>query len=129
MSIEPWIGQDCEEPAGVLRERCEAWAAQNAERLDLRPELPEAIINRAAEVWRPLVAIADRVGADWPGRIRAAAVVLATGGDDADEQDQLVLLLTDIRDAFGDEDVISTAQPARVPERGRGGSLGCPSSR
>ena len=99
------------------------------EHLDPRPELPDAIINRAAEVWCPLVAIADRVGADWPARIRAAAVVLATGGDDADEQDQSVLLLTDIRDAFGDEDVISTAHLLAAPERGGGESVGCPSSR
>jgi hypothetical protein len=108
-SIEPWIGQDCEEPAALLRERAEVWAEQNLERLDLRPELPDVIINRAAEVWRPLIAIGDRVGGTWPTRIRRAAVVLATGGDDADEQDQLVLLLSDIRDAFGDQDVIATS--------------------
>jgi hypothetical protein len=108
-AIEPWIGQDGEELAELLRERAEAWAKQNLEHLDPRPVLPDSIINRAAEVWRPLLAIADRVGGDWPTRIRRAAEVLATGGDDADEQDALVLLLSDIRDAFGEATVISTA--------------------
>jgi hypothetical protein len=108
-AIDPWIGQDCEEPAESLRDRAQAWAEQNMESLGPRPALPGSIVNRAAEVWRPLLAIADRVGADWPTRTRRAAVNLATGGDAADEQDGLVLLLADIREAFGKATVISTA--------------------
>jgi 5S rRNA maturation endonuclease (ribonuclease M5) len=106
--LEDWIGQDCEPLAAPLGERCEQWAEAHLDELNPRPQLPAGIINRAAEVWRPLVAIADRVGGDWPARIRDAAVALATGGDDHDELDQRVQLLLDIRDAFGDERIIST---------------------
>ncbi len=108
--IEPWIGQDCEELAEPLRERAAAWADQNVGHLEKRPELPEGFINRAAEVWRPLVAIGDRAGDHWPKRIRRAAEVLATGGDGNDERDERIELLSDIRGAFGANLTITTAQ-------------------
>jgi hypothetical protein len=106
--VADWIGQDCEPLAAPLRELAARWAQENVSGLDARPELPTGIVNRAAEVWRPLVAIADRAGGEWPDRIRAAARELAVGGDGRDDVDPLVRLLVDIRDAFGGEIAIFT---------------------
>jgi hypothetical protein len=35
------------------------------------------LINRGGDNWRPLFAIADLIGFDWPMRIRQAALALA----------------------------------------------------
>lgn len=61
------------------------------------PELPSGLKGRRADNWRPLVAIADGAGGDWPERARQAAESLNTdgGGDTAS-----IMLLSDIRDIF-----------------------------
>jgi Protein of unknown function (DUF3631) len=61
------------------------------------PPLPAPLRNRQADNWRPLIAIADAFGADWPMRAREAAMVFA--GEHQDE-DVAVILLRDIRDIF-----------------------------
>ena len=110
-SIEMWIGQLTEHQADPLRERCEAWAAQNMDALyGAEPELPPGMINRAAEVWWALLAIADLVGEDWPARARAAARALSTGGDDRDDRGDQVLLLADVSTAFVERDTVTTSE-------------------
>jgi hypothetical protein len=37
------------------------------------PVMPDGVTDRAAEVWEPLVAIADVAGGHWPATARAAA--------------------------------------------------------
>src|SRR5258708_3670961 len=74
------------------------WARDNAERIwDADPEVPDGMINRTADNWRPLLAIADAAGGEWPARARSAAALCA-GSDDA--QSLGVMLLADIRDVF-----------------------------
>jgi hypothetical protein len=41
-----------------------------------RPMLPASILDRDADVWEPLIAIADAAGGRWPELARAAAVAL-----------------------------------------------------
>jgi putative DNA primase/helicase len=63
------------------------------------PEIPEALHDRAADNWRPLMAIADCAGGEWPARARRAALELSA--DSAADQDSIgTLLLGDIRAAF-----------------------------
>lgn len=67
------------------------------------PALPPGVTNRLADVWRGLVAIADLAGGHWPATSRRIAAGIASTADDA--QDSLgVLLLADLRDAFGDRE-------------------------
>ena len=66
-------------------------------------------MNRRAEVWWALLAIAERVAGDWPERARDAAAELASGGDGTDDVPDQVRLLVDIRAAFGKEKAISTS--------------------
>ena len=63
------------------------------------PQMPPGIYNRAADNWRPLLAIAEAVGGDeWPVKARKAAVALV--GGDVDEVSRTELLLSDIRTIF-----------------------------
>jgi putative DNA primase/helicase len=62
----------------VLRRKAARWAADNFAKLtDPDPKIPDALNDRAADNWRPLLAIADLAGEDWPKRAREAALVLS----------------------------------------------------
>jgi putative DNA primase/helicase len=103
-----------------LRRQATRWAADNFERLkDPDPLVPEALNDRAADNWRPLLAIADLAGGEWPQRAREAARLLSGEGHDAASLN--VLLLGDCQSAFGDETVIRSAdlvaKLAADPER------------
>jgi len=83
-----------------LRERLESWAAAHVGALrDAEPTLPDALDDRACDVWEPLLAIADLAGGDWPERARSAALALSAGVER--EDDSLgVRLLADVRCVF-----------------------------
>jgi Protein of unknown function (DUF3631) len=95
--------RDSEEFA-TLRSKAARWAADNFDKLvDPDSAVPEALNDRAADNWRPLLAIADLAGGEWPARARAAALTLS--GESA--EDALgIELLKDVRLAFKDDDVI-----------------------
>jgi putative DNA primase/helicase len=61
------------------------WVRDHLEALKAAdPDVPDALHDRAADNWRPLFAIADAAGGEWPSRARRAAVTLTAGdGDDA----------------------------------------------
>jgi hypothetical protein len=60
-----------------LRQRAARWAADNEEALrGADPSIPDGLHDRAADNWRPLLAIADLVGGNWPQRARGAACTL-----------------------------------------------------
>jgi hypothetical protein len=84
----------------TLRECLAAWAADEVEAMaDARPEMPPGIEDRDADVWEPLLAIADAVGADWPERARGAAVALVGAARDA-EPSLGIKLLADLKTLF-----------------------------
>jgi hypothetical protein len=56
--------------------------------------------DRAADIWKPLVIIADVAGGDWPQRARDAAVFLAGAARVAAKSGSDVELLQHIREAF-----------------------------
>ncbi len=64
------------------------------------PEMPPGIVDRAADVWEPLLAIADVVGGDWSKLARACAVTLDQERSQG-EPSWGVRLLTDIWRVFG----------------------------
>jgi hypothetical protein len=64
--------------------------------------MPEGLADRAADVWEPLLAVADAAGGDWPARARVAAVALVAAK--AEKEPSLgVRLLADIRAIFDQE--------------------------
>src|ERR1700730_12092448 len=91
-----------------LRSRGARWAADNFSKLtDPDPDIPDALNDRAADNWRPLLAIADLAGGAWPQRARESACLLSGEGHDSTSVN--VELLADIRLAFGETDVIRSA--------------------
>jgi hypothetical protein len=69
--------------------------------------VPETLNDRAADSWEPLLAVADAAGGTWPTRARLAAIALSA---DEDMPSSVGMrLLADIRDAFGEEDHLSTS--------------------
>ncbi|MFD5564983.1 DUF3631 domain-containing protein [Kitasatospora griseola] len=61
----------------ALRKRLATWADTVRDKLnDTWPELPDGINDRQADVWEPLLAVADAAGGHWPARARAACVQL-----------------------------------------------------
>ncbi len=76
------------------------FVADNAARLEAcDPVLPSGAFNRLADNWRPLFAIAEIAGGDWPQRA-AVAFSKLNSQDDADAQGLGMMLLADVRQAF-----------------------------
>ena len=91
---------DRTESLDMLARQIARWAKDNSERIGVTdPQMPPGIYNRAADNWRPLLAIAEAVGGDeWPLKARKAAVALV--GGEVDEVSRTELLLSDIRAIF-----------------------------
>jgi putative DNA primase/helicase len=90
----------------ALRSQAARWAADNFDKLaDADPKMPD-LNDRAADNWRPLLAIADLAGGTWPQEARRAACLLSGEAQDGAIG---VELLRDIRSAFGDADVIRSS--------------------
>jgi hypothetical protein len=84
----------------TLRRQLTAWADSLFELPD--PELPDVLLRQAGRVgdrWRPLIAIADLAGGQWPKLVRDAA----QEDVEAEQQPDLIQrLLVSIRSAFND---------------------------
>jgi putative DNA primase/helicase len=86
-----------EDRSGSLRNTarmCARWA-DDCDLADYDPEMGE-LINRVADNWRPLFAIADAIGSDWPMRVREAAKALSP----RESESIGPMLLLDIKAAF-----------------------------
>jgi Protein of unknown function (DUF3631) len=84
----------------ALARKAARWAKDHAERVAATdPEMPDGIINRMADNWRPLLAIADAADGGWPERARKATSAARAAAAD-DEASRLELLLRDIRETF-----------------------------
>ncbi|TQM44110.1 uncharacterized protein DUF3631 [Pseudonocardia cypriaca] len=71
------------------------------------PEMP--VFNRAADVWEPLIAVADHAGGEWPERARLAAKELTEAKIENSIMPDDLKLLSDIRDVWpADEPRIHT---------------------
>jgi putative DNA primase/helicase len=93
----------------TLARRCARWT------LDCRdacasadPAIPPELFNRVEDNWRPLLAIADAIGGEWPRRLREIAVNIAQleAGEDPSVGTRL---LQDIREILGDREWISSS--------------------
>jgi hypothetical protein len=97
--VEPYRTRIHEREGFALRDRLAAWAEQVTERvMDSWPQMPDEVTDRPADVWEPLLAVADAAGGAWPERARAACVSLVTASKANDKGSLGVRLLTDLRD-------------------------------
>jgi hypothetical protein len=82
-----------------LREQLAQWAEHaRGFVMGAWPDMPDGVSDRPADVWEPLLAIADAAGGDWPTRAREACVTLVTASKANDKGSLGVRLLTDLRD-------------------------------
>jgi Protein of unknown function (DUF3631) len=103
--VEDLYLDDVEEEADGLRLWLESWADQAVGTLRLtRPIRIDGLRDRTNEVWRPLLAIAELAGDEWPDRARGAAAELVEGSNDT-EASLGLLLLGDVRTVFAERDV------------------------
>ncbi|MEU6453641.1 DUF3631 domain-containing protein [Streptomyces sp. NPDC047065] len=97
--VEPFRARVHEAEGHKLRDRLAAWAEHaRGFVMGAWPEMPDGVSDRPADVWEPLLAIADAVGGHWPERARAACVTLVTASRANDKGSIGVRLLTDLRD-------------------------------
>lgn len=100
--VEPYRERIHKAEGHKLRERLATWAGTVREKLEgAWPELPEGISDRPADVWEPLLAVADAAGGHWPERARAACVQLVTAAKANDKGSVGIRLLADLQDIFG----------------------------
>jgi hypothetical protein len=95
-----------------FRDRLAAWAKTEDAKNKLRVTLvdsafPESLTDRAVEVCEPLFKIAIAAGGDWYKRIRDAAAFIFGAEED---ENQATLQLAAIRDAFQEDDRLSTSE-------------------
>jgi hypothetical protein len=97
--VEPYRRRINEQEGHQIRGLIAVWARSATIKW---PDLPDEIQDRDADVWEPLIAIADAVGGDWPQQARVAAVALLGEGREADAS-LGVRLLADLRIVFADD--------------------------
>lgn len=97
-----------DEPLGhALRDELEEWASARHGELREIPVMPPGVEDRPADVWEPLLAVADAAGGHWPGSGRSACSALAKAGVSR-EASLGIRLLTDLHTVFNGEDKLPT---------------------
>jgi hypothetical protein len=100
-----------------LQRQAVRWANDTAAELQAAdPHVPPELDDRAADNWRPLLAIAEAAGGAWVTRARTAAVALSRHDDG--EQGLSIQLLSDVREVLKKNqpqgDTIASAELVRV---------------
>lgn len=107
--MEPFEEQYAEAEAAPIRQRLAGWIAAVAPGLAAsRPVMPGRVVDRPAEVWRALLAVADAAGAQWPDRSRDACRYFVL--DTVPVATQGIRLLADLKALYADRDRLSTVE-------------------
>jgi hypothetical protein len=116
--VESFRIRYAESEAKPIRDALVEWCEEKeGDLLIAEPSLPEGIEDRDADVWEPLIAIADVAGGDWPETARRAAVYLTKEGAE-ETVTSGVELLQHIREAFeGDERIMTKTLLERLISR------------
>lgn len=106
--VEPFRLREHEHQGHAIRDHLAQWAAEVGQDAGASwPAMPDGVVDRPAEVWEPLLAVAEVAGGEWPERARAACIeICGTRGNRG--QSLGVRLLVDLRTVFGGEDALST---------------------
>ena len=106
--VEPFRTREHEAPGHAIRNKLAEWAFTVGVNVGAAwPEMPDGVVDRPAEVWEPLIAVADAAGGDWPRRAREACLALVKVA--LDRRVTLgIRLLADLRTIFGEADALHT---------------------
>ncbi|SIT53158.1 conserved hypothetical protein [Mesorhizobium prunaredense] len=107
-TVEPYRRRVHRPEGELVHKRLAGWAEFIAADIgEAWPEMPFGIKDRDADVWEPLLAVADAAGGNWPGRARVALVALVALSKESTPS-LGVRLLSDIKTVFSDNDVLAT---------------------
>ncbi|WLW53248.1 DUF3631 domain-containing protein [Streptomyces sp. YU58] len=96
---EPYRRRVHEKQGHALRDRLAKWADTIRDDIAAAwPEMPEGVSDRPADVWEPLLAVADAAGGHWPERARVACLELVRAAGEGSGSSVGIRLLTDLRD-------------------------------
>jgi hypothetical protein len=99
--VAPFRERDAATEATPIKERINDWAAIHLESLTARrPEMPDGVDDRPAEIWEPLLAVADEVGGEWPERARGACEHFIFDAAEIVEPTLGIRLLRDVKAVF-----------------------------
>jgi hypothetical protein len=78
--------------AGPLRRKFARFVLDHGNAISTaRPAMPASLNDRAADIWEPLVVLADLAGGDWPALARQAATSLSAAMQDSNIPGSLLL--------------------------------------
>jgi len=106
--VEPYRRRVNGPEANMIGQRLAGWSDEVRGRLSF-PELPPEIVDRDADVWEPLICIADLAGGHWPERARAAAIALVPQSSEANQSIGLQLLADLQRICLGQQRMYSSS--------------------
>ncbi len=110
--VEPYRRRVHAADGHALRDRLGGWIAQVWQHIDgAWPKMPDGIHDRNADVWEPLLTIADAAGGHWPESARCSAVSLVSAVRD-NGGSLGIRLLADLRSAFTSSGVDKLATEA-----------------
>jgi hypothetical protein len=114
--------EDAFDPDGLraactpVRRRLARWTQDISKGLiGAQPERVRGVDNRAWNNWKPLLALAEAAGGEWPSRARAAAIALTAGDSEADTD--YAELIGAVKEVFGDREAMSTVDLAKAIAR------------
>jgi putative DNA primase/helicase len=85
----------------ILAQKASSWERLNRHQLQgAEPQVPEGLHNRAADNWRPLLAIAHSAGGHWPDTARQVALQLS-GEAELPERVHLLIAIRSIFESTG----------------------------
>jgi hypothetical protein len=100
--VEPFRQRLHAEDGYRIRNRLSVWSSVVGATVGLAwPQFPIGISDRPAEVWEPLLAVAEAAGGEWPERARQACLALCKAAEDR-RVSLGIRLLSDLRIIFGD---------------------------
>jgi hypothetical protein len=106
--VEPYEEEEVISAATPLRDQLAGWASTVRDDLrGARPEMPAGVVDRKAEIWRALLAVAEAAGGDWPKRAREACEHFALGAE-VPGASLGIRLLVDLKEIFGEHDRMKT---------------------
>jgi hypothetical protein len=103
----------------VLRRKCTRFVKDHEGEISVaRPEVPKGLNDRAADIWEPLLALADLAGGEWPRLAREAAQGLHGAATDSNATGVLLIHIWVLFDKSGVDRMFSRDLVATLNEYG-----------
>jgi hypothetical protein len=107
-TVEPFRGRIHRPEGEHLRDQLADWAVAHLGALEGHvPFMPPGVTDRPADLWEPLLSIAETLGGGWLDRARDACIEIVTAATTR-EPSLSVRLLHDLREIFGEEAFLPT---------------------